>query len=600
MKKFFTVLVLVFVICTSVFAAKYLSVPVDDSSYRIIDNATYRGIVKAQTVVKPYSYSLVKELLTEISSSDKLTDGEREVVLTKLKDLAIRYGETESSSFGQIMRNGYYYYGNDETNIQAGVEFLSQNRVGYKQHDGKILDSRNMFNLYFKGDMFGLFSYNANVGVNVDKVDTAAYLMQDFPIYPTANYILPRHIADMADATGILIGANYNPELSASFFDGKLNLRIGIVDRDWGPAIHNLDLSSSTKAFPAFEVSLQPFEWFHYSFLHGSLARFQIEYYEEVPWPSEHGYDTAYYDNMFSLHRADFTFGSFNIGIYENCVWRKRFELSYLVPFGIIQLIQNDAGDFDNMMFGGDITYSIAEFGKIYFGVSVDEISHLNIKHFLTDPRHIFAFQGGVSVDGKLGNLSTLTFQATYIPPFYGAHFTRLADENPWGTTSFETTYVSGGKNLFSPLDPDSVEFLLSYDVSLSPRVDLNVTVRDQARSAQYAIRNTGTDVMTTLDYEEVEDYANKDFIPNVWRNILIVDANTEISFEKLPVRLTLGVTGMIDWVRNFTVEPETTTSLQYNNGYFNPGTGACYTEWGGWNAPVFSAMANIGIKVYF
>lgn len=599
MKRFFTVCLIVLAACSSLFAARYLSVPVDDTSYRIIDNASYRAIIDIPSSVRPYTYTQVKDLLNQIKASDLISASEREVVEKTLETLSSRYGENSTSSFKDILKNGYYKYESGTSNLFAGLTFETKNRVGIKVGEDKILDTRNIFSVYLKGDLFDTVSVNANIGLEVMKVNTDAYLFHDTPFYARANYWeIPRTEAEEIDNDSrILYGVGSYPELATTLLDGKLDLRFGTVSRNWGPADNNLGLSGSTTPFSGFEASVEPFSWFRYSVLHGSLASLMMKTYGGIRWADDSSYQHAEYDNMFSIHRIDLKFGDLDIGFYENNVWRKRFELSYLAPFGIIELLQNETGNYDNMIFGGDIAYTFKDFGKVYFAVSVDEISSLNIKHFFSDPRHVFAFQGGIVVDGKLGSFSTLEFQATYIPPFYGAHYTILKDVNPWGTTDYETSYVSGGKNIFYPVDPDTIEFKMAYDVSINKNVDLSVVIRDQMRSAQYAVNEeNGTDVFTTLEYNHADEYAYKNPFKNIWKNTLVMEAAAEFGFSGFPVTLSVGVTGIVTWTRPYHIlDLRTDGEKRFNGGLYNLG----YIQYSSWKAPEITAMANIGVKVY-
>ncbi|MCR5760524.1 MAG: hypothetical protein K6F82_00755 [Sphaerochaetaceae bacterium] len=599
MKKFFTVLLIVLAVCSSAFGAKYLSVSVDDPCYRIIENASYRGIIENPSSVKPYTYTQVKNLLTEIKVSGLLNSEEIGVIDATLARLASRYGESDTNSFMDVLKNGYYKYEKGDSNLYAGVTFSSNNRVGYKVDDGKILDSRNVFTFALKGDLFNAVSVNANLGLEVMKVNTDAYLFHDTPFFARANYWeLPRDDAwDISSDSHIIYGVGAYPEIASSLLDGKLSLRFGTVSRDWGPADNNLDLASTTAAMSGFEVNVTPFDWFEYSVLHASAASLMMKTYAGIDWADDEGYQEAEYDNNFSIHRIDLTFGNLDIGLYESNIWRKRFELGYLAPFGIVQILQNETGNYDNMIFGADVAYTVKGMGKIYAAISVDEISSINIKHFITDPRHIFAFQAGISVDGKLGNFSVLSFQATYIPPFYGAHYTVESDVNPWGDVDYETSYVSGGKNIFYPVDPDTIELKMAYDVALNRKIDLNVTLRDQMRSAQYAVNTTnGTDIFTSINYDHAEEYEYKKPWKYIWKNTLIVDADADYKFSGIPLTLTLGITGKIEWTRDYTIDNlYRDGDTRFNDGKYNLGS----VTFGDWNTPEVLAMANIGIKVY-
>ena len=69
MKKIISLFFCVLFVLSSLMAARFHSVPLDSSVYRIIDSAEARGLIKPQMEVRPYNLNKVLDLLEEISLS---------------------------------------------------------------------------------------------------------------------------------------------------------------------------------------------------------------------------------------------------------------------------------------------------------------------------------------------------------------------------------------------------------------------------------------------------------------------------------------------------------------------------------------------------
>ena len=598
MRKILTAFALFFLTVSAVFAAQYHTVPIGDAGYRIVEVAQLRGIIPVQSEVKPYSLSVMRELLNTVRNSDSINESEKRLIDSVLDEYDRLYGSEKVSSFSGLLNNGFLRFGNSDTNMTVGGSLNSKNVVGFSFSDGKVLDTRNRVLLYLRGDLFNILSFDMNVGLHVEKINTNAYLAFDFPIDMSANYFeFPRNdVYNLDNDLGILWGFSANPEVDMSFFEDRLGIRFASVKRNWGPSEDNLGLSSSASTMSGLEVNMRPFSWFEYTVMHASLTKFALITFNGVDWPSDR-YGRDEYDNMFSMHRIDFKFGTFDLGVYENVVWRKRFEPAYLNPFAIYQVIQNEVSDFDNMMFGFDMSCIFKNFGKIYFSLALDEMSSLSLKTFFVNARHIMAVQGGLEIPTPVGNFGKMTFQVTYIPPFFGSHY--IQTTNPWGSSRYSTAYVNKGRTISYPLNPDSLEFKVTFDMDFGKGYSFDFTVKDQMRSAQYAVVDTGTDILTSMEYQNDSDYSVKKFFRNIWNNILDVEINASKRFEGFPLEVSAGVQFVMENSRGFELDGRA-ISASSEHHYKKINLGNTDMNYGEWNTPKISALGKISFSLYF
>lgn len=557
MKKILFVLTLLFFGLALIYAGETsISVSLDSDAYRIIDSAEVRGIISSQVDARPYSLKKVKSLLLIIYSSDKTSESERAVI----DDILSGFERTYSvSSDGSIWEKGYIGGSTDgETSVAVGAKVNSRQTFGFED---KSLDSRNKVTAYVKGELFNSFSLYMDFSFLYDKIDHRSFLVTDFrhecdgfylTISPDTDYIT----SPFKKFCG---GISMHPELATTLFDGRMTMRFASVSRDWGPGLNNLALSSSARNFDAVELTLEPVSWFSLSVAVGSLGKSYVNLSGEAASVGDAELHSDVYDNNFSIQRVEVEFAEgLRASIFESVVWRKRFELAYFNPLGIYMFAQNYIGDFDNMMAGGDLTYTWKGVGKFYLAFAIDELN----KPALFWARNILAYQGGVTFDLPVLAFSTLRVQATYIPPFFGSHYTYKADNNPWGSTAMATSYVNKGYTMSYPLYPDSVEFLASFSTTVSAwNLSLDFTVRDQMRSAQYATDTlTGTTLHTLLNYHYTlyeKDYERKAFFSYIWSNNLCMDVKARKNFRNFPFSLDVGLQCIIESRRSYSLNSD-------------------------------------------
>ena len=129
MKKLIAV-VLISVIAFCAFAAQYHTVPLGDTSYRIIRSAELRGIIPSQSDVKPYTLNTVRALLAQIQNSSQISETEKIEIADVLKAFDKKYGTNTDNSMSSFLKKGSFDYSGSFGNVKFGVKFDSDNRVG--------------------------------------------------------------------------------------------------------------------------------------------------------------------------------------------------------------------------------------------------------------------------------------------------------------------------------------------------------------------------------------------------------------------------------------------------------------------------------------
>ena len=588
MKKLITV-ILISVIAFCAFAAQYHTVPLGDTSYRIIRSAELRGIIPSQSDVKPYTLNTVRDLLAQIQNSNQISETERLVIADVLKAFDKKYGTDTDNSMNSFLKKGSFDYSGSFGNLKVGVKFDSDNRVGIDSDKDKKLASRNIATAFIMGDIKDVLSYDINFSFVADKLDSAAYNFNDFEFKSDGQYFLGtlNTVYDLDGEEGFGVGLSTTPEITASFFDDSLRILAGSYRRDWGSGINNLGLSGSANKFEGLEIQYQPVEWFRFSSLVGSLGVTMFRTANETNLPTQR----ELFDSNFSIQRAEFTFGNFKANFFESVVWKKRLELSYLSPISIYWIAQNIQGDWDTLLGGLDFSYRIPGIGRVYFSLALDEFT-ADLKHFFTNPRNMLALQGGMEIAISALDYSILTIQGTYVPPFFGTH--SLESREAWGSGLYSLEYANEGKGLSYPINPDSVELLVRYACSFKGGWSAQITVKDQIQSAQYTQRssfdntnhltNAGLTLNDAMDY--YSDYSLKEFFSYIWKNTLDADVTVRKTFEDYPFELSAGMNVIADWTRNFT-----------------KADGANYGDkvtMDDWNSPYIRALMKFGFSVYY
>ena len=605
MKRFFAVL-LVAVVCGVLFSTQFHSVPLDNEAYRVIELGELRGIIEPQTDVKPYNLNTVRRLLGVMRDSNSVSSSEKACIDEILASFDSQYG-LEDGSVSQKDKStiGFFRSSSGFGTTTLGGNVSSVQIAGLGGKGKKVFDSRNSLTAYINGNLFNAVSYDLNFKLNLDRIDPNAYLPTEL-LFSTDGFYMDLfangdRLKSLPDGR-IFLGIEAFPEISTSIRD-VVSMRIGAVKRDWGPGVNNFAVAGSARVFDGFELSLTPATWFSYSVMTASLGQASLDSVNGIEWPSESmDKKTGKYSNNISMHRVEIgPFYGVKFGVWESVVWRKRFELSYLNPLAIYMFSQNSLGDYDNVIAGLDFSYTNPRIGELYGAFSFDELYSFS-KPF-SCARNIIALQAGAKFSLPFGNFSELRTQVTYVSAFFGTHYEDKA--KLFADVPYTTAYVNKGQNIGYPLNPDSLELLLAFDTTIDGGWKLSTAVKDQMRSAQYATKKTGTDILTFMNYgafdsfdgEKWGQYYSRDFFGNIWNNIVDVELKIEKSFPtKIPMSIVLGLNGIIETSRSF--EPEVIDV--YEDGKvvykYNPGR---ILSWGDWVTD-FTMNLKVGVKLAY
>lgn len=568
-------LVFATILCFSmeqVVSQTHISVPLNDPVYQLLYSAEAGGILPNLPMNRPYSRQHILKLLELLKQSrGELTTREQQSVLASIERLSTpktgwQYGSIASSgSFGTF---------------QGGVELSLDYRANFNN-----LESWHAYNgllAYFSGDIGRYLSYRAAAGISYNKiapdlfythytqesgVEGSTYYIHDGMVqFYTGEYggfsppggFAPYHytpvtvghhfsFSDKAHHDGVTrgfsLGVNLEDEISLSLYDGGLMVRTGRFDREWGKGWGSLYLSGSSHPFPGVELAITPVKWFRFAWLVGSLGDWFIDSYINrvlgAPQRSE--------QKMLTLQQIEVVPTDwFSLHFSSGAIWGKRFELAYLFP-GLVPFIsQGLNGDLDNVNLTIGANFRIPYVGTLYGSLFIDEAVWGDWGRIFTNPRNIFAYQGGLRIPIPVAGFSTVSIQYTKLEPFVYAHYGE--SNSPNSDLEVSMAYTGGGANLGYFLPPNSDELLVRFDAV--PWAGLRVTAQYQLirhGTNDYYPGGTATpeiygDINIPFDYSQHSDYPEKSFLNDGvydWSNIATLSAEYRLPDYPLSIELS-------------------------------------------------------------
>jgi hypothetical protein len=460
MKKVLVLLLILGCFLTTLSAQTHNSVSLDETQlYDMLEMAEIRGLIRRLPSARPYALSLVAGALEELSrSSGSLSRGERQV----LDDYIERFAVDLDKPF---LQDGDLRVESEVFPLKAGV---------YTDHEFRVdlaslsdWGMHNIIGLYALGDMGKHISYGLNINFQINQValqDGAAYPYAWDPytyskVWDGGSRYLSNPDSFKQMPLEMSFGWAMYPEIAASFWDNKLDLRFGRIRHDWGLGEGNLFLDKQARPFVGFDGTASPWKWLSFSFLFGGL-----EYGETFRNNSDFGIKTTAetQQNMYSVLQLEIAPTKWlYFSIFDAAVYLKRQDLGYMHPFMSQLFNQNNVGDFDNLMFGGTLALSWPEIFRTYFTIYLDE---LQPSAGLDSTRNQVAFQTGIKAPVPGSPWSMITFQYSKIEPFTYSHYYTAG--SPWySELEMETGYQNNGENLGSNLEPNADEFLLSFKI---------------------------------------------------------------------------------------------------------------------------------------
>ncbi len=442
----------------------YLSVPIADPVYDILEAAQLKGLIDPMPGVKPYSRTQVNAALESLwERREALSKAEQHVLTTYLEQHRRIMPWWESGSItskSPVLRAdmgltvtgdvSYTFTDNQSYPYEGHVLFLNTYLDGSL---GRFDTSRNPILSYRFSADFGIHKLDNTRHAGMPRTTTqyAAFTPYTFT-KPWDSYRY--HLFDVFNYQqgGIdpsyYLGFRMTPELAAEFLDGTVSLRFSRVPRNWGIGDDSIILSGQARPFLAFEVNAKIFDWMDYSVLVGSL--------ENDGSKSE---GMVYQQMLTQKHVEMRPFPWAYLAVHEGVVWPKRFELGYLNPLIFSSLYQGMNGDFDNIIGGITLGGQVPGYAQFFGTWYLDEFRPSSFADFFERVRNLFAIQAGVRTVLPGVPFGSVLVQYTKIEPFT---YTHPPTEVPWLRHDAPyQSFISDQYGIASRLDPNSDELLV-------------------------------------------------------------------------------------------------------------------------------------------
>jgi len=497
--------------CAPVFSQTHTSVNLDNQVYHVLEQAEIRGLCSPLSGARPYTQSVVIAAINEILSSDnadKFNAVEREI-LEQYRD------SFSKPKTGMDWRRGAWYnetsVGKNDTLISGniGVGANIEGSAGFYPSFGEQhLGAEIWLQAYLNGDIGRNVSYGFSAEGGLMKIprkeigngNTYYYGFEDDPDGEFVNQITTVYSEPLAhfpysykkrwdgsvfflndlggyESWPVSIAGGYNllSELTTSFLDNRLILRLGRMPRDWGtgPLGSSLAFNQMARPFLGIEGEFKPFPWFGITSLTGVLEYNNADGIK-VSSMSE--------QNVYSATMLQFRYKNYvSVDIIDSVIWPKRFELGYIAPTISNFFYQNNVGDFDNMAMTLNLKLQYPGLGNIWFSLFLDEMK-VDTNWWVLD-RTMTAAQAGVNIQVPILAFSSIRLSYTSINPYC---YTHNRNFNPWfGSLPMETSYTNNGVSLGYYLPPNSDELLFRFKT---------MPVKNLVTHLQYQLIHHGAD----------------------------------------------------------------------------------------------------------
>ncbi len=489
MKKFI-VAVCVFFQLALVFSQNFVSVPLDDEVYFILENAQIRGLCSPLSGAKPYSRDVVLNAIDEILSSEVkgfagLTEREREVLMKVRSSFETPEEGWDWERFAYFGRESFS--DDFETTLDLALSWDSFLTVTDSPRD---FGTTNFGTISVSGDLGNSFSYDFNLSAGALSIDRK--LLQeagnsDYPgldgvtdvdIYEVTPYF-PYTFTKMWDSaifklsnlaaynnwpSGLSFGYVIESEMDLSLWDNRVSMRFGRLRRESGAMTNggSLVLNGTARPFLGIDMTFRPMSWFELSSVTGVLEYFNRDGLKgEGLKGSSKNKQAAYTNTMLEFRYKNY----FHFDFGSTVIWSKRFELGYLFPINSDFFYQNNIGDFDNLGLFANGFVQWPGVGKLWGSLFVDEFN-LKSKPFFNLDRNMYAFQTGLQANIPWLPFATFTAKYTKIEPYCYTHpFT----DTPYSDYDVDTDYTNNGEGLGYYLDPNSDEILVRLETMPVP-----------------------------------------------------------------------------------------------------------------------------------
>lgn len=422
---------------TNLDAQEYISVPLDNAAYDIIERGVMQGIITPPPSAKPWPVSVVKKKLWE------MMDDPDQVLTSK----EVKMVEQAYDSFER----------------EKGVELLFswESDFAVQAPDGAI-SSVNLAKLNAGGDLAGFMSWDITV------LGEFLYIERNEAGVPA---MFPYTMSKMWDG-GVLslrnteayfawpedpsLAVGLQGELSGALFDQKLQFRLGRIRRDWGAGTSgsSLFLNARSPPFIAVEGFVSPLSWLNIHFLTGVTELYQ----NENQWP---GQDESFFINLLSAVQFEFNplkYISCSIG--GSAVWLYQVNLA---AFANLEL---------------RVPGILTLWGSIFIDrldSSSDNASVIN--------GNSYAYQAGIKALIHWLPFGAFTFRYTKVEPYC---YTDSYDGYSGRRLPSMSAFVSSGESLGYYMPPNSDEFLFRLESMFLPELKTYLQFQILRHGADY------------------------------------------------------------------------------------------------------------------
>jgi hypothetical protein len=556
-----------------VFAQTHTPIPLENQIYSILELAEARGLCPPLSGVRPYTRSVVISSINEIlysENSEKLSSAEREI----LEQYLIKFSKPKT---GLDWQRGAYYnetvIGGTDVPVSAnmGLSADIEGSAGfYSSFEERYLGAEVWIQFFLNGDLGGNVSYNFSVDGGLMQVprkrlgkyniyyegfdnekdpefqNDTFYVYSDplthFPYsykkrWDGSVYFLTGNLASY-ETWPERISGSYNmlSDMTASFWENKLLLRLGRLSREWGsvPTGSSLTFNQAARPFLGIEAEFNPVSWFGAASLTGVLEYHNIYGIKK----SSMSFQNAFSITMLQFRYKNYLFFDF----VETTVWPKRFELGYISPITNSFFYQNNIGDFDNMAMSFNLRAQYPGIGNIWASFFMDEMNFTS--DLITLDRQMFAWQTGINLPLPILSFSSLKLSYTKINPYC---YMQNRNYNPWygGDQRMETAYINNGASLGYYLPPNSDEILFRFSAMPVKNIMANFQYQMIRHGADFGGSAVdGSNLLSELDPDSRDSKAvlKKYFLRDgayQWQHIIKLGG--EWTLEKTPTWMSMA-----------------------------------------------------------
>jgi hypothetical protein len=194
--------------------------------------------------------------------------------------------------------------------------------------------------------------------------------------------ILPRQQYDRKPGVAYIDGDTASvyyyddPEAMITWGNDMVTASFGTYPVVFGPGVDgNVVLSGNAPPVPTIRLSVHPWDWLTFTYLHMSLQS-GVRDTAGVWYRSTRGSSSALVSKYYVAHRVEFTgIRGVNIGLGESVIYGARgTELMYMIPVVPFRAAQHDVGDLDNLQMWADFSVSRLPWTRVYGAMLIDEL----------------------------------------------------------------------------------------------------------------------------------------------------------------------------------------------------------------------------------